>query len=76
MDQSPDTITENDLASLEAMVDELIDTISNLQEENTTLRSQQEQLKSERAALIEKTELARTRVEAMINRLRSLEISQ
>jgi len=37
------------------------------------LRNQQDSLVSERANLIEKNEMARTRVEAMINRLKAME---
>ena len=62
-----------DLTKLEQRVDELIRTVSLLQEENQALRVSQENLTAERAELIEKTELARTRVEAMITRLKSME---
>jgi cell division protein ZapB len=62
-----------DLRSLEARVNELIRTCQTLKSENSSLRSRQDQLVAERAALIEKTELARNRVEAMIQRLKSLE---
>jgi cell division protein ZapB len=62
-----------DLAALEARVDELIRTVSQLTTENSALRSQQDNLVSERATLIEKTEQARTRIESMISRLRAME---
>jgi len=62
-----------DLHKLEGRVEELIHQCSELGEENRSLRAQQEKLVTERAALIEKTELARTRVEAMITRLKALE---
>ncbi len=62
------------LASLEARVDELINTVEQLKAENEALRSQQVALTVERATLIEKTELARSRIEAMIMRLKSMEI--
>ena len=42
-------------------------------DENRSLRQGQEQLVNERAQLLNKNELARSRVEAMINRLKSLE---
>ena len=45
-----------------------------LKEENRSLRNQQDSLVTERANLIEKNELARTRVEAMINRLKAIEV--
>jgi cell division protein ZapB len=62
-----------DLATLEARVDELARRITHITNENEALRSQQTQLVTERALLVEKTELARTRVEAMIARLKALE---
>jgi cell division protein ZapB len=65
--------TEQDLRILESRVNELIRTCHHLKEENKSLRSRQDQLVAERAALIDKTELARNRVEAMIQRLKSLE---
>lgn len=66
--------TETDLQQLEQRIDELIDTVGLLKNENTSLRQQKDKLVSERSQLIEKTELARSRVEAMISRLRSLEL--
>jgi len=44
-----------------------------LLEENRRLRHSQEQLSTERATLLAKNEQARSRVEAMIQRLKSLE---
>jgi len=67
---------ELDLKRLEQRVDELIHTTQVLASENSGLRDQQKQLMSERSELIKKTELARTRVEAMIKRLKSLEEEQ
>lgn len=64
---------ELDLKKLENRVDELIKAVERLQQENRTLRDSQTSLVSERAQLIEKTELARTKVESMIQRLRALE---
>ena len=65
--------TEQDLRILESRVGELVRTCRQLKEENKSLRVRQDQLVAERAALIDKTELARNRVEAMIQRLKSLE---
>ncbi len=62
-----------DLKALETRVDELISTVGKLTTENTALSSQQNNLVTERAELIEKTELARTRIESMISRLRAME---
>jgi cell division protein ZapB len=64
-----------DLSRLEARIDELIRTVEELAEENRALRDQQSNLMSERAALIEKSELARSRVESMIARLKAMEIN-
>ncbi|MCW8943397.1 MAG: TIGR02449 family protein [Sedimenticola sp.] len=69
----PNSTSELDLNKLEIQVDELIHTIDRLKEENRNLRGKQHELMSERAELIEKTELARSRVEAMISRLRTIE---
>jgi len=66
-------ITEDDLKGLEVQVNELIQANARLQNENSSLLTTQESLVAERADLIEKTELAKTRVEAMITRLKSME---
>jgi len=63
-----------ELATLESRADQLIARFQTLSEENQALRDQQGHLISERAALIEKSELARSRVEAMIARLKAMEI--
>jgi len=62
-----------ELAALEARVDELIRTVDNLASENRALKNQHVALSAERSLLIEKTEIARTRVEAMIARLKAME---
>ena len=74
MDSDKNLYTEDDLQQLEQRIDELIDTVGLLKNENTNLRHQKDKLAIERSQLIEKTELARNRVEAMISRLRSLEL--
>ncbi|NIM29601.1 MAG: TIGR02449 family protein [Gammaproteobacteria bacterium] len=73
-DQDSSRIDRMDLQALEAQVDELIQTCEQLSEENRALRDQQSTLVAERANLIEKSELARSRVEAMIARLKAMEI--
>ena len=60
-------------SSLEKRVDELIELTATLSKENRALRAQQQNWTTERAKLIEKNELAKSRVEAMITRLKSLE---
>ncbi|MEG7522633.1 MAG: TIGR02449 family protein [Chromatiales bacterium] len=68
--------TELDLRKLELQIEELIQACAYLKDENKSLRARQDSLVAERASLIEKTELARTRVEAMITRLKSMEAPQ
>ena len=75
MDPDKNVYTEDDLRQLEQRIDELIDTVGSLKNENSSLRQQKDKLAGERSALIEKTEMARSRVEAMISRLRSLELN-
>ena len=58
---------------LSARLDKLAELVRRLADENRSLRQGQEQLSAERAQLLNKNELARSRVEAMINRLKSLE---
>ena len=58
---------------LNARLDKLAELVRRLADENRSLRQGQEQLAAERAQLLNKNELARSRVEAMINRLKSLE---
>ena len=64
---------ELDLKKLETRVDDLIKAVDRLQQENKTLRDSQTNLMSERNQLVEKTELARCRVEAMIEKLKAME---
>lgn len=64
---------EFDLDRLERLVDDLLRRVERLQDENASLRASQEHLVAERADLIEKTELARSKVEAMVARLKSME---
>ena len=64
---------EAQLRRLEERVDRLIAYCERLKEENGALRVQQQALAAQRASLIDKHEMARSRVEAMINRLKSME---
>ncbi|MCB1686121.1 MAG: TIGR02449 family protein [Pseudomonadales bacterium] len=63
----------DDWAALENRVEELIELCGVLSRENRALRAQQQNWTTERAKLIEKNELAKSRVESMIVRLKSLE---
>ena len=64
---------KRDIREIAQRVDQLIALAQRLSEDNRSLRHSQEQLMSERANLLAKNEQARSRVEAMINRLKSLE---
>lgn len=61
------------LREISGQLDRLLEVCQRLTEENRSLRASQEQLSAERANLLAKNEQARSRVEAMIARLRSLE---
>ncbi|HXD52108.1 MAG TPA: TIGR02449 family protein, partial [Burkholderiales bacterium] len=71
MPNSNATLTE--LQEVSGRVDRLLELCQRLAEENRSLRQSQEQLSAERSNLLAKNEQARSRVEAMIARLRSLE---
>ncbi len=73
-------MTDQLLLALETKLDQLIQQCSRLDSENRALKQEAEsatlresEWHGERARLVEKNELARTRVEAMITRLKSLE---
>ncbi|MEM7001926.1 MAG: TIGR02449 family protein [Pseudomonadota bacterium] len=70
MEASP---TVAQISNLEQQLDELLVLTQVLSKENKALRAQQKSWSSERAKLIEKNELAKHRVEAMITRLKALE---
>lgn len=69
---TPDPV-QQELATLNQQLDRLLELVRRLQEENRSLRHSQEQLASERAGLMARNDQARTRVEAMIQRLKALE---
>ena len=69
----PSTELRQQLDDLTAKLDTLGAVMARLVEDNRSLRASQEQLIGERAALLTKNEQARSRVEAMILRLKSLE---
>ena len=65
--------TSLELSSLESKIDDLIIKITTLSDENEQLREQKESLANEKYSLLEKTDQAKKRVEAMIVRLKTLE---
>lgn len=64
---------EIELHKLEQQIDTLISTITKLQSENSSLKMDKSSLEVERIDLVKKTELAKERVEKMINRLKIME---
>jgi len=61
------------LQAIESKLDALLQERQQLLQENRNLRQAEQSWQQERAKLVEKNELARSRVEAMIARLKSLE---
>lgn len=66
---------ELELKRLEKRVDELLSTMHQLKEENRALRQRQDMLVAEKTTLLNRSEQVRTRVEAMIGRLKAMEHS-
>ncbi len=64
-----------ELQRIEKRVEELVSICNQLKEENRSLRQRQEMLVAEKAGLLQKNDLVRGRVEAMIERLKSMEHS-
>lgn len=64
---------DTELAALSSALDQALERMRRLTEENASLRRGRDQLVGERAALMTRNEQARARVEAMIERLKSLE---
>lgn len=58
---------------LESEVSTLIQHLETLRRENAALRARLDQLATERAQLMQKNELARSRIEAIVNRLKAME---
>lgn len=66
----------DDLKQLESRIDQLIEACQRLQSENHSLKSEHGNLQAERSRLLEKTRVARERIESMISRLKALERSE
>ena len=62
-----------ELKRLDKRIEELIATVQQLKEENRALRQRQDLLTTERTSLLQRNEQVRTRVEAMIGRLKAME---
>jgi cell division protein ZapB len=68
-----DITTEKNLKQLEAYIDKLMATCARLRKENRRLRADQESHVVEHANLIKKHDAAKSKVEQMITRLKSME---
>jgi cell division protein ZapB len=66
-------MADNPLKDLENKIDELISLCRELNRENCALKAEISGWREERKDLLDKNELARSKVEAMINRLRTME---
>lgn len=64
---------QDNLKKLESRIDDLIGACHRLRKENRSIQTEHGQLTGEHARLIEKTQIARARIEAMIGRLKALE---
>ena len=62
-----------EIKDLEAKIDELIQLCDELEQKNATLRSNEQDWAKEKTRLLEKNDMAKTKVEAMIMRLKTLE---
>jgi cell division protein ZapB len=63
----------NPLKELEQKIDELVSLCRELNRENRALKAEVAGWRDERRDLMDKNELARSKVEAMIDRLRTME---
>lgn len=64
-----------EFSKLEYRIEELLEVCKRLRDENRMLRKQQISLSQDRASLLEKNELVKSRVDAMIGRLKAMEHS-
>ena len=62
-----------EIKDLEAKIDELIQLCDELEKKHARMEADRENLVQEKTRLLEKNELAKSKVEAMIMRLKSLE---
>lgn len=68
-----DIMADTPVKAVEKKIDELIQLCEQLNRENQTLKASASSWQQERESLLEKTNLARNKVESMIQRLRALE---
>ena len=61
------------IEQLEQQVDDLLRASRRARDENMSLKSQQSAWLAERAKLVEKTDLARSRIDKMVSRLKEMD---
>lgn len=66
-------MADQQLTTLTSKINDLIQLCDQLDQENRALKSEAANWAEERELLVEKTEIAREKVESMITRLKSLE---
>ena len=66
-------MTDTSFKTLESKVDALIDLCSNMKVENQKLRESQHSWQVERTNLLNKNQLAKTRLEKVLDRLKSMQ---
>ncbi|MDO6441320.1 MULTISPECIES: TIGR02449 family protein [unclassified Marinobacter] len=64
---------QSEVQALADKLDKLIEHCQKLEQNNATLRQLQDDWNRERSQLIQKNDLAKNKIEAMISRLRALE---
>lgn len=67
------TMEQSELQAMADKLDRLIERCRKLEQDNSALRELQDEWNRERAQLIQRNDLAKNRIEAMIGRLRALE---
>ena len=70
---TPEQDPSTELAALETKLEILINQFNLIKNENKSLKVRQDALVKEKAKLLEKTTLAKARIEAMITRLKAME---
>jgi cell division protein ZapB len=73
MSDTTKTQLDLELMRLAKRIEELLAVVEHLKEENHALRQRHDSLTTDRASLLHKNEQVRTRVEAMIGRLKTME---
>lgn len=66
-------MTMDDIKLLERTTDQMIDLLTKIKAENNALKNKLEELTHEKSQLMQKNDQAKTRLESMISRLKTLE---